>query len=103
MFQKIEKFEQLSEKFREKKLNPITSFLLSCAGVNKEIARQSPNELSKYSGVGGTILFTGLMAALSGGYAMFFIFNTIIASVFFGLFWGLLIFNLFKFLKHKSL
>lgn len=101
MFQKIEKFEQLSEKFREKKLNPITSFLLSCAGVNKDIARQSPNELSKYAGVGGTILFTGLMAALSGGYAMFFIFNTITASIFFGLFWGLLIFNLDRYIVNS--
>lgn len=101
MFQKIEKIEQLSERFREKKLNPITSFLLSCAGVNKEIARQSPNELSKYAGVGGTILFTGLMAALSGGYALFFIFDSIIASVFFGVFWGLLIFNLDRYIVNS--
>lgn len=101
MFQRIEKIEQLSERFREKRLNPITSFLISCAGVNKEIARQSPNELSKYAGVGGTILFTGLMAALSGGYAMFFIFNTITASVFFGIFWGLLIFNLDRYIVNS--
>lgn len=76
----------------------LNEFLWLCAGVNKKQIRQCPTEYAKYAGQGGLILFTGLMAALSGGYAFFTIFNSIPLAFAFGLFWGLLIFNLDRFI-----
>lgn len=76
----------------------INEFLWSCAGVNKAVLRQCPSDYSKYAGIGGTILFTALMAALSGGYALNFVFDNVYVAIAFGIFWGLLIFNLDRFI-----
>ena len=81
--------------------NRINEFLWSCAGVNKEVLRLYPNEYAKYAGSGGTILFTALMAMISGGYAMFFVFDSVIAAVIFAMFWGMLIFNLDRFIVNS--
>lgn len=76
----------------------VNEFLWTCAGVNKKILRQCPGDYAKYAGIGGTILFTALMAMLSGGYAMNFVFNSTGVAIAFGIFWGMLIFNLDRFI-----
>lgn len=76
----------------------LNEFMWFCSGANKEIVRRCPNEHSKYFGIGGTILFTALMASLSGGYAITTVFDSVTAGIFFGIFWGLLIFNLDRFI-----
>lgn len=76
----------------------INEFLWSCAGVNKNILRQCPSDFSKYAGIGGMILFTAIMAAISGGYALYFVFNSYAIAGLFGIFWGILIFNLDRFI-----
>ncbi len=76
----------------------LNEFLWSCAGVNKPILRQCPSDYAKYAGIGGTILFTALMACFSGGYALSFVFGEWWIGVIFGIFWGLLIFNLDRFI-----
>lgn len=76
----------------------VNEFLWLCAGVNRKFVRQCPTEYAKYAGQGGLILFTGLMAMLSGGYAFYTIFNSLWLAVAFGIFWGLLIFNLDRFI-----
>lgn len=85
-------------------------FLWSCAGVNKSLLRKCHADYAKYAGIGGTILFTALMAMLSGGYAFYKIFadvdplsnlldkNALILAIIFGIFWGMLIFNLDRFM-----
>lgn len=76
----------------------INEFLWSCAGVNKAVLRQCPSDYSKYAGIGGMILFTAIMAAISGGYALYFVFKSYEIAGLFGIFWGLLIFNLDRFI-----
>lgn len=76
----------------------INEFLWTCAGVNKQVLRQCPSDYAKYAGIGGTILFTAMMAALSGGYALNFVFHNVYIACAFGVFWGLLIFNLDRFI-----
>lgn len=78
----------------------INEFLWLCAGVNRRILRQCPTDYAKYAGTGGTILFTAIMAAISGGYAISFVFQEapIFVSLGFGLIWGLMIFNLDRFM-----
>jgi hypothetical protein len=76
----------------------LNEFLWTCAGVNKKVLRQCHCDYAKYAGIGGTILFTALMASLSGGYALSFVFNNGTVAIAFGIFWGLLIFNLDRFI-----
>ncbi len=76
----------------------LNEFLWICAGANRSVLRQCPTEYAKYAGIGGTILFTALMAMLSGGYAFYTIFEEVSTACFFGVFWGLLIFNLDRFM-----
>lgn len=75
-----------------------TNFLVSCSGANKEIIKQCPTEYTKYTGIGATILLTALMAMVSGGYAIYFVFNSILVSIIFGIFWGIIIFNLDRYI-----
>ena len=72
----------------------INEFFWLCSGVNRKVLRQCPTEYAKYAGMGGTIFFTACMAALSGGYAISTVFDNTVVSVLFGIFWGMLIFNL---------
>ena len=76
----------------------LNEFLWTCAGANKRILRQCRTDYAKYAGIGGTILFTALMAMLSGGYAIYTVFDSTIVAICFGVFWGLLIFNLDRFM-----
>lgn len=76
----------------------LNEFLWICAGANRRVLRQCPTDYAKYAGIGGTILFTALMAMLSGGYAMFFVFESVPKAIAFGIFWGMLIFNLDRFI-----
>lgn len=81
-----------------KRSNIVNEFFWICSGANRHILRQCPTEYSKYFGIGGTIFFTAAMATLSGGYAFFTIFDSTKLAVVFGIFWGLLIFNLDRFI-----
>ena len=78
----------------------LNEFLWICAGVNRKMLRQCPSDYAKYSGTGGTILFTAIMAAISGGYAISFVFQDapLYVPFIFGLIWGLMIFNLDRFM-----
>lgn len=76
----------------------INRFLWWCAGANIDVLEKCPTDHAKYFGVGGTIVFTALMASFAGGYAFFTAFKSVIPSLFFGAFWGLLIFNLDRYI-----
>jgi len=76
----------------------LKEFLWMCAGSNKKVLRQCPTDWAKHAGIGGTILFTALMAMLSGGYAIYTVFDDNLIASIFGVFWGLLIFNLDRFI-----
>lgn len=79
----------------ERKPGWYNNFFWWCAGANRDVLRECPTEWAKYAGMGGTIFSTACMAALSGGYAISYVFNNTIVAVLFGLFWGfVIIFNL---------
>ncbi len=77
---------------------PIERLFLWSSGADLDVLDQVPTEKSKYYGIGGTIVFTALMASFAGGYAFFTAFKDASLSVFFGLFWGALIFNLDRYI-----
>ncbi len=69
-----------------------------CAGARPDILEHCPTDHAKYFGIGGTILFTALMASFAGGYAFYTAFQNTLLAVLFGAFWGLLIFNLDRYI-----
>ena len=55
-------------------MKKITDFFWFCSGAHVDTLKRFPTEHNKYVGIGATIFFTALFAALSGGYAMYFVF-----------------------------
>lgn len=83
----------------EKKKKPREShFLWWCAGAYQDLLKDCPSEQTKYAGLGGVILATFVLAALSAGYAIYSVFNNPFWAVAFAIIWGLVIFNFDRFL-----
>lgn len=79
-------------------MNKIKQFLWFCSGVFFPLIKKSPSESNKYIGIGGAVFFTGVLAAFSAGYALYTIFESIWLALVFAMLWGLLIFNLDRFI-----
>ncbi len=91
-----------------------TRFLWKCAGADEQILLRCPNsDRVKFQGLGGVVLTVGVLAFLSGSYAFYTVFSpkdvtalggatlhypSLAASVFFGAVWGLIIFNIDRFI-----
>lgn len=79
-------------------MRQLENFFIFCSGVDKQILAKSPTEINKYSGIGATVFFTGVFAMVAANYALYTVFNDILISSGFGLLWGLLIFNLDRYI-----
>jgi hypothetical protein len=107
-------FDQVNLK-NQPEPSKFTQFLWWCAGADSYFMKQSPKQdRVKYSGIGGVVLTTGVLASLSGFLAFKTAFGTkgetaldTSAAVSFleylilgigGLLWGLIIFNLDRFI-----
>lgn len=73
-------------------------FFILCSGADKDIIIDCPTEWNKFSGIGATIFLTACLAALSGGYAINFVFENAIVATIFGIFWAIVIFNLDRYI-----
>ena len=96
----------------------ITRKLWFCAGADEYFLMKSPKaDRVKYAGIGGIVFCTGLLAAVSGGFAFHTIFGPkgdaidisamttiadLLGSVGFGLVWGAIIFNLDRFIVSST-
>ncbi len=77
----------------------ISDFLIKCSGADTDILKQCPKfETIKFVGIGATIFLTAILAGISGGYAIYFTFNNYVVSFLFGILWGILIFNLDRYI-----
>ena len=90
--------------------------LWSCAGADSYILERSTyTDHVKYACLGGIVFATGFMAAMAGGYAFYIIFEprgeaistaldgathlpTSIMATIFGIIWGMIIFNIDRFI-----
>lgn len=79
-------------------MNRLTSFFHFCAGADESILKRTPTDRHKYAGIGATIFFTGIFAAAAGGYALQTVFDSVYLSIPFGVLWGLMIFNLDRYI-----
>ena len=77
----------------------IKDFFILCSGVDQTLIKDCANgEQNKYAGIGATVFFTALMATIASAYALYTVFDNIYTAIFFGIIWGLLIFNLDRFI-----
>ena len=75
------------------------SFFIMCSGADASLLKEcGASERHKHAGIGATVFFTALMAFIAAGYALYTVFDTIWTAVAFGLVWGLLIFNLDRYI-----
>lgn len=92
--------------------NRVMKWFWKIAGGDAYILeRATYSDQIKYFTLGGIVLATGLMAGLAGGYAFYTIFSpkgaaivndidipTVMLSIAFGILWGLMIFNIDRFI-----
>jgi hypothetical protein len=77
----------------------LQQFFVLCSGADKDLLQGcSQGEQTKYAGIGATVFFTAVMAFIACSYALFTVFDNIYTASFFGFIWGLLIFNLDRFI-----
>ncbi len=77
----------------------LQNFFILCSGADSTILKTcSEGEQNKYAGIGATVFFTAIMAFIASSYALYTVFDNLFTSIFFGLIWGLLIFNLDRFI-----
>ena len=103
-----------SSSYNLKAPSRITEFLWWCAGADPYFLKISPmQDRVKYAGIGGIVLATGVLAGVSGAFAFYTIFGPKgdandysltasigikIATLIFAVIWGLIIFNLDRFI-----
>ncbi|WP_350284741.1 DUF4407 domain-containing protein [uncultured Croceitalea sp.] len=74
-------------------------FFIFCSGADTDILSTCTNgERNKYMGIGATVFFTAVMAFIASGYALYTVFDNVYTAIFFGFIWGLLIFNLDRYI-----
>lgn len=103
--------------YQSPKSSSMMRFFWKAAGGDRYILERSTySDQVKYMCLGGIIVATGVMAALAGGYAFYTIFEprgsaiepesvswaTTMLSMVFGAFWGLMIFNLDRFIVSST-
>jgi len=100
------------------KVSRFTQFLWWCAGADNYFLMRSPKQdRVKYAGIGGVVLCTGVLAIVSGGFAFYTAFGPksfamqkpeeaswpfIIGTGLFAIAWGLIIFNLDRFIVSST-
>jgi hypothetical protein len=78
-------------------------FFWWCAGVDKKILMScSYSDHVKYVGIGGVVVATAFMAALSMGFAMQTIFHEMYISIPIAIVWSLIVFNLDRFIVSST-
>ncbi|WP_204344102.1 DUF4407 domain-containing protein [Psychroserpens algicola] len=77
----------------------LKKFFIICSGADTDILDTCAiGEQNKYAGIGATVFFTAVMAFIACSYALYSVFDNLFASIGFGFIWGLLIFNLDRFI-----
>ncbi|WP_303318338.1 DUF4407 domain-containing protein [Flavivirga abyssicola] len=77
----------------------LKQFFIICSGSDTDILDKcSTGEQNKYAGIGATVFFTAIMAFIAASYALYTVFDNLFIAIAFGFIWGLLIFNLDRYI-----
>lgn len=96
--------------------NWLMHFFWKAAGADRQLLERTPySDQIKYCCLGGVVLSTAVMAGIAGGYAFYIVLepqsfiqktdihlNTLLMALLFSCIWGLIIFNLDRFLVSGS-
>lgn len=87
-------------------MRTLNDFFHFCSGIHSSILKRTPTDSNKYAGIGATVFFTGIFAAIASAFAIYTVFKSYTIALIFGLLWGLMIFNLDRYIvmsmKKKS-
>ena len=90
---------QPSGNAESERLGPVSSFLVFCSGADKDLLARGGTETATFVGLGGTVLATALLAVVSSTFFLSIGFGLAWWSMLpFSLVWGLIIFNLDRWL-----
>jgi hypothetical protein len=113
----MEDVNKYLETYNNQPVSKFTKRLWWCAGADEQLLMQCPMaDRVRYAGIGGIVLCTGLLAAVSGGYAFYTIFapkgdavsddplawGWVLLSLFFALVWGAIILNMDRFIVSST-
>lgn len=77
----------------------LKKFFIICSGSDTDILENCAiGEQNKYAGIGATVFFTAVMAFIASTYGLYTVFDNLYTAIGFGFVWGLLIFNLDRFI-----
>ncbi len=77
----------------------LKNFFILCSGADRNLINECANgEQNKFAGIGATVFFTAVMATIAASYALYTVFSNIGIALGFGIIWGLLIFNLDRYI-----
>lgn len=70
----------------------LTQVFYFLAGSSEVVIEDCPEaERNYHTAIGGFVLITAIVASLSGGYALYTVFGSVIPAILFGVFWGCVI------------
>lgn len=76
-----------------------SKFFLFCSGVSKTVLEKCPDtEIVKHVSIGASVFFTGILAMVSSFFAFSLIFDGFFVIAILAFFWGLIIFNLDRYI-----
>jgi hypothetical protein len=76
----------------------LQNFFIMCSGADKDLMSQCPSEFNKYSGIGATIFFDRLACSFYRRLRLEFCVENVPLSILFGILWGIIIFNLDRYI-----
>lgn len=79
-------------------MQALRNFFIFCSGSYVTLLKRTPSDVNKHAGIGATIFFTGVFAAIAASFALYSVFHNYWVASIFGIFWGLLIFNLDRYI-----
>ena len=79
-------------------MSAVKQFFIFFSSAYQDSLEKCPADVNKYVGIGGTVFFTGVLAFFSAGYAIYTVFDNWFMALVFGLIWGLMIFNLDRYI-----
>ena len=113
----MEDVNKYLETYNNQPVSKFTKRLWWCAGADEQLLMQCPMaDRVRYAGIGGIVLCTGLLAAVSGGYAFYTIFapkgdavsddplawGWVLLSLCFAVIWGAIILNMDRFIVSST-
>ena len=79
------------ERNQANEVNFIIKFFWLCSGANIEVIKKAKADQGRYASIGFSIVLISLLAGISGGFALYTVFEELLISSFGGVLWGIVL------------